>query len=155
METEQIVSSIEERIQTLSSEIARLESARAALSGVSSARLSAAAPATAGGTAPRRRRRSAWISAEQIQQALAGAGEVTTTTLIDQTGASRVRLLELLRELETAGKVKRTGEKRGTRWSELTEDDWVTRRAAELGARVTTSQTPAASAAAEAAANSR
>jgi hypothetical protein len=135
MELEQIVSSIEERIRTLRSEISSLEAARAALSGVSSARLSLAAPPSTAAKASGRRRRSAPITSEQIQQALAGAGEVTTTTLMDQTGASRVRLLELLRELETAGKVKRTGEKRGTRWSELTDGDWVTRRAAELAAR--------------------
>jgi hypothetical protein len=45
-------------------------------------------------------------------------------------------VLPLLREMETAGRVRRTGQRRGTRWHAVaSEEEWISERAAELEAR--------------------
>ena len=115
MELDQIVASIDQRVKTLRDEIATLEAARAALGG--SATRASQQSARTGAPRPRRRRRHASVTAEQLERLLAGAGEVSTTVLIEQIGASRPALLIALKELEASGKVRRAGEKRGTRWS--------------------------------------
>jgi len=134
MELDQIVAALDQRMKTLRDEIATLEAARAALGG--SATRPSVRPGRPGrperpeqperprrtgragsGSQPQRRRRHASVTPAQLEQLLAGAGEVTTTVLIEQTGASRPALLIALKELEQIGKVKRAGEKRGTRWS--------------------------------------
>jgi predicted Rossmann fold nucleotide-binding protein DprA/Smf involved in DNA uptake len=116
MELDQIVASLDQRMKMLRDEISALEAARAALGG-SPARASQQPARAANDRRPQRRRRHAAVTPEQLERLLAGAGEVTTTVLIEQTGASRPALLIALKELETSGKVARAGEKRGTRWS--------------------------------------
>jgi hypothetical protein len=44
-------------------------------------------------------------------------------------------VLTLLRELETAGRIRRTGQRRGTRWHAITDEDRIRDRAAELARR--------------------
>jgi hypothetical protein len=119
MELDQIVTALDQRMQTLRDEIATLEAARAALGGSSSGPLPSSPPSVraARDRRPRGRRRHSSVTPAQLERLLAGAGEVTTTVLIQQTGASRPALLIALKELESDGKVKRAGEKRGTRWS--------------------------------------
>jgi predicted Rossmann fold nucleotide-binding protein DprA/Smf involved in DNA uptake len=116
MELDQIVASLDQRMKMLRDEIATLEAARAALGG-SVSRAPQRPARVPSGHRSQRRRRHASVTTEQLELLLAGAGEVTTTVLIEQTGASRPALLFALKELETSGKVRRAGEKRGTRWS--------------------------------------
>ena len=44
----------------------------------------------------------------------------------------RDQVLTLLRELEAAGRVRRTGQRRGTRWHPITDEDRINARATEL-----------------------
>jgi hypothetical protein len=44
-------------------------------------------------------------------------------------------VLSLLRELEAAGRVRRTGQRRSTRWHAFTDEDRIRERAAQLAAR--------------------
>jgi hypothetical protein len=60
---------------------------------------------------------------------------MTTSALAEQTGGNRDQILTLLRELEAAGRIRRTGQRRGTRWHAITDEDRIQARAAELAAR--------------------
>jgi DNA-binding GntR family transcriptional regulator len=63
-----------------------------------------------------------------------GAG-LSAPALAKQTTASVDQIRGLLKDLEAAGKVRRTGHRRGTRWHVITDEDWIAQRAAELAAR--------------------
>jgi len=86
--------------------------------------------------APRRRatRTPAAISADRLESLLSDNGGLTTTALAEKTGGNRDQILNLLRELETAGRVRRTGQRRATRWHTITDEDRIRERAAELEA---------------------
>ncbi|HTT30039.1 MAG TPA: hypothetical protein VMG37_16605 [Solirubrobacteraceae bacterium] len=43
-------------------------------------------------------------------------------------------MLRLLRDLESAGRIGRTGQRRATRWHAITDEDRIRERAAELEA---------------------
>ncbi|OAI40063.1 hypothetical protein AYO39_00185 [Actinobacteria bacterium SCGC AG-212-D09] len=66
---------------------------------------------------------------------LAESEGLTTTAIAKEAGAERDQVLALLRDLEAAGRVRRTGERRGTRWHAITDDDRIKERAAELAGR--------------------
>jgi hypothetical protein len=104
---------------------------------------SAEAPAESG---PRSRKRARTRSrarargslnaapADSVESLLSENGGMTTSALAEQTGGNRDHVLGLLRELETAGRVRRTGQRRGTRWHAVTDEDRIRERAAELEA---------------------
>jgi len=50
---------------------------------------------------------------------------------------SRDRVLTALRELEAAGRVRRSGQRRSTRWHAITDEERIQKRAAELAGRST------------------
>lgn len=139
---EQLVQTIDDRIRGLNCEIASLEDARAALVP------NGARPRTARGPgakprprAPRRaRRRTATgktgvLLAETAERLLAESDGLTTVALAKQAGVERDQVLPLLRDLEAAKRVRRTGQRRGTRWHAITDEDRIQERAAELAAR--------------------
>lgn len=74
------------------------------------------------------------ITADRVESLLSGNGGLTTSVLAEQTGGNRDHVLRLLRELEAAGRVRRTGQRRGTRWQRITDEDRIRERAAELEA---------------------
>jgi cell division septum initiation protein DivIVA len=131
---DQLIQSIDDRIQDLKSDIASLQAARSALvaNGAPTPRSAATAtPAT-------RRRRSKTnkpLTAEAAEQLLATSDGLTTAALAQRAGAGRDQVLALLRDLETAQRVRRTGQRRGTRWHAITDEDRVRERAAELAGR--------------------
>jgi hypothetical protein len=139
---QQLIHSIDGRIDHLRSEISSLEAARSALTA------NGAAP-TASSTAeprpkPRKRRRQKTarkplsrtpLTAETAEQLLANSDGMTTAALAEQAGASRNQVLLTLRELEQARRVRRTGQRRATRWHAITDEDRIRERAAELASR--------------------
>ena len=56
--------------------------------------------------------------------------------LAEQAGAGYGRVLALLRELEAAGRVRRTGARRSTLWRLVTDEERIAQRAAELEAQI-------------------
>jgi hypothetical protein len=52
-----------------------------------------------------------------------------------QAGADRDQVLALLRDLEKRDRVRRTGQRRATRWHAITDEDRIRGRAAELARR--------------------
>lgn len=131
---EQLVRSIDGRIRELKGEMASLDAARSAL--------------VANGTAPapsrrRRRKRPARgprrrkhvLLADRAERLLAETGGLTTAGLAREAGADRDQVLALLRDLESARRVRRTGPRRATRWHAITDEDRIQERAAELASR--------------------
>jgi hypothetical protein len=73
---------------------------------------------------------------------------MTTSTLAKTTGGDQTRILELLKEAETEGKVTRSGQRRATRWHLVSDEGRVAGSAADVDA----SQAPVLDGAGQAAA---
>jgi hypothetical protein len=126
-------------------EIEALSAARAALNGGSHKAQAGEAPAATEPTrkparAPRRQRpkrkqATEVVPAGKLELLLAGTDGLTTTILAQRANGSREQVLTLLRELEAAGRVRRTGVRRSTRWHVVTDEDRIAERAAELAAQ--------------------
>ncbi len=135
---DQIVRSIDTRLHELRDEIATLTRAREEL---------AAVTATVAAATPRRTRRSSRakkraygdgsLSVEALHRVLAEDGNgLSTAELGERAHADPAHVLPRLRELEAAGRVRRTGQKRSTRWHAVaSEEEWIAQRAEELAAR--------------------
>jgi DNA-binding IclR family transcriptional regulator len=74
------------------------------------------------------------VAAGKLELLLSKADGVTTSELAEQANGDRDQVLVLLRELEAAGRVRRSGQRRGTRWHAITDEDRIQQRAAELAA---------------------
>jgi hypothetical protein len=137
--TEDIVESIDGRLHELNQEIETLNAARVALDGAEARR---SAPVAASHRPVRRTRRAAKptaaaevVPAGRLETLLSENGGLTTSVLAERTNGNRDQVLTLLRELEAAGRVRRTGQRRSTRWHAITDEDRIRERAAELAAR--------------------
>jgi predicted nucleic acid-binding Zn-ribbon protein len=82
----------------------------------------------------RRSETLATTPAERVESLLSAKGGLSTAAVAEKTGGKRDHMLTLLRELETAGRVRRTGQRRATRWHTITDEDRIRERAAELEA---------------------
>jgi len=114
-------------------------SATAAAPANGTADATGAAPANGTGRARSRRtrraptrRRAHVVPAGKLVTLLGTSEGMSTADLADQTGGDRQQLLTLLRELEAAGQVRRSGERRRTRWHVITDEDRIAARVAEL-----------------------
>jgi hypothetical protein len=90
---------------------------------------------------PARKRRAKAKGAVQVAAAgklevlLSATDGLTTAALAEQASADRDQVLTLLREMETAGRVRRTGQRRSTRWHAITDEERIQQRAAQLAAQ--------------------
>jgi hypothetical protein len=75
------------------------------------------------------------VPAGKLELLLSGSDGLTTSALAEQAGGDRDQVLTLLRELETSGRIRRSGERRSTRWHAITDEDRIAERAAELASR--------------------
>jgi hypothetical protein len=135
---DQLIQSIDARIQQLKSDMASLQAARSAL--VSNG-AEPPPPSTANATPTRRRRPRKTrkpLTADTAEQLLALGDGLTTAGLAQRAGADRDQVLALLRDLATARRVRRTGQRRATRWHVITHEDRIRERAAELASRSST-----------------
>jgi hypothetical protein len=147
--TQDIVDSIETRLRELNQEIQTLSAARSALETEAAGASTRVAPAAASPTAAsraravrrgsRRRARGAAatdaVPAGRLELLLSENGGLTTSVLAERTNGDRDQVLTLLRELEAAGRVRRSGQRRSTRWHAITDEDRIQARAAELAGR--------------------
>jgi hypothetical protein len=146
--TTQILESIDQRLRDAKAEIDTLTAARDALDGrergVTRPRRSRATTAAAAGKSRaggrRGRARSTTratnaVPAGRLESLLSQNGGMTTSALAERTNGNRDQILTLLRELEAAGRIRRSGQRRGTRWHAITDEDRIRARAAELAAR--------------------
>ena len=131
--TQEIVESIDNRLRELDDEIKTLDAARAALG----TRENPPAPRRPAAVTKRprpARRPSKAVTADRIEALLSANGGLTTAALAEEMPGNRDQVLALLRQLETAGRVRRTGQRRATRWHTITDEDRIRARAAELEA---------------------
>ena len=122
--SEALASKIEARITELKSEIAAHERALKALRGRNHAGASSTPAAHGRASArregaasqkPRRPRRSHTASAEAVFDALKD-GQDQASAIAKQFGVSAAVVRSRLQQLEEAGRVSRTGNRRSTRW---------------------------------------
>jgi hypothetical protein len=132
---DQLVSSIDTRLQDLAGEITKLEDARKALERANGAASPAPVPTPMRRKPAKSTRTTKVLLAGQLHEILADSDGVTTSAIAKQAGADPAQVLVLLREAEAAGDARRTGERRGTRWHAITDEDRVAARAAELAAQ--------------------
>jgi hypothetical protein len=146
--TDEILDSIESRLRELKAEIDTLNAAREALDGREEAppkppsdRNAPAAASSSPTRKPQRRaRRRARRTAEavpagKLELLLSETEGLSTSALVARAGGHRDQVLILLRELEAAGRIRRTGQRRSTRWHAITDEDRIRERAAELELR--------------------
>ena len=137
--TEDIVDSIENRLRELNQEIESLTAARTALDGREDGPAASAPAPARRRKSTRRVRRSTRavevVPAGRLEALLSENGGLTTSVLAERTNGDRDQVLTLLRELEATGRIRRSGQRRSTRWHAITDEDRIRERAAELAAR--------------------
>lgn len=141
---EQLIQAIDGRIRELNGEITSLQDARAALIADGSAPTPSRKPRQRRPTrqGPTRRtarskprRNSNGLAVETAERMLGRSDGLTTAALANQAGVDPDEMLRLMRQLEQANRVRRTGQRRGTRWHAITDEDRIRERAAELASR--------------------
>jgi hypothetical protein len=84
---------------------------------------------------PQRKRAAGKANPEGLERLLADTtGGMSATVLAEKAGAGYSSTLALLRELEAAGQVRRSGARRTTVWRLITDEERIAQRAAELEA---------------------
>jgi hypothetical protein len=87
-------------------------------------------------TQPRRSRKPRTrVTPDRFERRLGAGDGLTTADLAQQSGANRDLVLTLLRDLEAGGRIRRTGQRRSTRWHLVTDEDRIAQRAAQLTAQ--------------------
>jgi hypothetical protein len=95
-----------------------------------------AAAAKAAKPAPARPGRGAGLTDEKLIEMLGKSAEgLSAISISKQSGAGYNNVLSVLRRLEEAGDVRRTGARRTSLWTRVTDDDRIQARAAELAGR--------------------
>ncbi len=89
--------------------------------------------------APRTRRSVGPLDTGALERMLADTtAGLSAGAVAERAGAGYDRVLTLLRKLEAAGRVRRTGARRSTRWRLVSDEERIAQRAAELDAQVRT-----------------
>jgi hypothetical protein len=65
------------------------------------------------------------VRAAKLELLLSDTGGLATSALAERAKADRDQVLTLLRELEMAGRVRRTGQRRATRWRAITDQERI------------------------------
>ena len=157
--SDQLLGTIDARIAEAHEQMASLESALEALQveaengavaaahGASEVNGAAAAPTRDRSPAPRtngsarragasRGRKSRKLDADGLTAILEVEAEgLSAVTIAERSGASYNQVLELLREREQAGDIRRSGTRRTSLWRVITDEERIAERAAELAAR--------------------
>jgi CRP-like cAMP-binding protein len=94
-------------------------------------RAAAAAPSSRRARGSRARRPAA-VTPADITGLLASTEGLTTSEIAEQAGLERAEALSVLKDLESKGEVRRSGQRRGVRWHAYTDEDRIRERAAEL-----------------------
>lgn len=132
-----IVANIDQRLTEAKAEIAQLQSARQALLNGDAAAVKRK-PREVPRKATRRRtvrRGNEVVPAGKLTALLDGSAGMSTSELAKATNGRADQILALLRELEKTDQIRRTGQRRGTRWHLITDEDRVAARAAEIAAQ--------------------
>lgn len=127
-----IVTSIDQRLSQAKAEMAQLAGARQALINNGRPPADNSRPRRA----PRKTRSShAIVPAGKLTTLLDGSEGMSTSELAKATNGKPDQILALLRELENENQIRRTGQRRGTRWHLITDEDRIAARAAQIAAQ--------------------
>jgi len=138
---EDLVESLDTRLEQLRAEMASLTHAREELISNGAARAHASRPKTQrqtrlGNRTRARRARAEPVSTSKLHSLLTESGGLTAAELSHRLDAAPARVLPLLRAMAANGSVRRSGSGRGSRWHAVAnEEEWIAKRAAELAAR--------------------
>jgi hypothetical protein len=132
-----IVTSIDQRLTEAKAEIVRLQGARQALLNGDAATVTPQPRRVPRRTAPRKpdRRHNEVVPAGKLTALLHGSAGMSTSQLAKATNGRSAQILAVLRELEKTDQIRRSGQRRGTRWHLITDEDRIAARAAELAAQ--------------------
>ncbi|HEY1774614.1 MAG TPA: hypothetical protein VGG41_00515 [Solirubrobacteraceae bacterium] len=132
-----IVTSIDQRLTEAKAEIARLEGARQALITSDAPAVTPKPRRVRRETKPRKtvRRARDVVPAGKLTALLDGSDGMSTSELAKASAGRPNQILALLRDLEKADQVRRTGARRGTRWHLITDEDRIAARAAEIASQ--------------------
>ncbi len=95
----------------------------------------AAAPAAPRQRKPPRKPAKSVVPLEKLLKVVGDTPGMTTTAIANQTGGDQSVLLELLKESEQKGEVRRQGQRRATSWYLVTDEDRIAARAAQIAAQ--------------------
>ncbi len=140
---DQLSESIDARIVELKNEITALDTARTALGNDGAAReASTETPSQARPRPSRSRTRAKPARSRQPTQVLLlgklelmlreSENGLSATTIAKRSNARYAQVLDLLRELERSGQVRRFGDRRTSRWRLISDEERIAERAAEL-----------------------
>jgi hypothetical protein len=134
-----IVTSIEHRLTEAKAEIAQLEGARQALMNGDAPAVKPKPRRVPRETTPRKvvRRANEVVPAGKLTALLDGSAGMSTSELAKATNGRPDQILAVLREMEKTDQIRRSGERRGTRWHLITDEDRIAARAAEIAAQRT------------------
>jgi hypothetical protein len=137
MNNTDIVTSIEQRLTEAKAEIVRLEGARQALINGEAPAVTPKPRRAARKSTPRATARASGgvVPAGKLTALLDGSAGMSTSELAKATNGRASQILALLRELENTDQIRRTGQRRGTRWHLITDEDRIAARAAEIAAQ--------------------
>jgi hypothetical protein len=129
-----IVTSIDQRLTAAKAQIAQLESARRALINGDAPAVTPKPRRVARKTTPRKtvRHDNDVVPAGKLTALLDGSAGMSTSELAKASDGRPDQILALLRELEKTDQIRRTGQRRGTRWHLTTDEDRIAARAAEI-----------------------
>jgi hypothetical protein len=132
-----IVTSIDQRLTEAKAEIVQLEGARQALINGDAPAVKPKPRRLARKTTPRKtvRRDNEVVPAGKLTALLHGSAGMSTSELAKATNGRPDQILALLHELEKTDQIRHTGERRGTRWHLITDEDRIAARAAEIAAQ--------------------
>ena len=105
-----------------------------------------AAPKKRRGAAAKAKTGTAVVPLEKLLKVVGENPGLSTTALATRTGGRQSALLELLKESEQKGEVRREGQRRATSWYRVTDEDRIAVRAAEIAAQSTSANGGAAAA---------
>ena len=138
---EDLVESLETRLEQIRAEMATLTHAREELISNGAARTHENRTRTQRQTRSGRRTRARPAPAEPVSTSklhtlLTESGGLTVAELSHRLDAAPADVLPLLRAMAANGSVRRSGSGRGSRWHAVAdEEEWIAKRAAELAAR--------------------
>jgi hypothetical protein len=132
-----IVTSIDQRLAAAKAEIARLEGAREALINSDAPTVTPQPRRAPRHTAPRKdtARHNEVVPAGKLTALLDGSAGMSTSQLAKATNGRSAQILAVLRDLEKTDQIRRSGQRRGTRWHLITDEDRIAARAAQLAAQ--------------------
>ncbi len=129
-----IVTSIDQRLADAKAEIAQLEGARQALINGDAPAATPKARRVPRKMSPRKtvRRDNEVVPAGKLTALLDGSAGMSTSELAKASNGRPDQILALLRGLEKADQIRRSGQRRSTRWHLITDEDRIAARAAEI-----------------------